>query len=133
MSNDFGIYPVPEPILTQSTAQLKLLNRPGAERRFPLNRVKTVIGRNDSTNDITVDIDLSDCDSTPPTVSRRHAEISWVEGNLQILDLGSSNGTFVDGQKLSPVNPKETYSPVSLKPGSKVKLGNLEFEVIIDG
>lgn len=131
MSNDFGIYPVPERILTQNRAQLKLLNGPGAERRFPLNLVKTVIGRNDPPN-IIVDIDLTDCDSNPPAVSRRHAEISWVEGDLQIVDLGSNNGTFVDGQKLSPVNP-ETYSPVSLKPGSKVKLGNLEFEVIIDG
>ena len=132
MSNGFGAYPIPEPILTPNTAQLKLLNRPGTEGRFPLNRMKTVIGRN-SPPKIKVDIDLSDCDSNPPSVSRRHAEISWVEGNLQILDLGSSNGTFVDGRKLSPVNPKETYSPVSLNPGSKVKLGFLEFEIIVDG
>lgn len=132
MSNDFGTSSIPETILTQNTAQLKLLNGPGAERRFRLNGVKTVIGRNDPPN-IKVDIDLTDCDSTPPAVSRRHAEISWVEGNLQIVDLGSRNGTFVDGKKLSPLTPDNPHDSVSLNPGSKVKLGNLEFEIIIDG
>ena len=131
--------PIPEPPFNQYTAQLKLLNVPGLERQFPLNQVKTVIGRNDPANDITVDIDLSDCESNSPTVSRPHAEISWVEGKLQIVDLGSRHGTFVNGEKLPPfVDPKklppfdpdQPSSPVSLKPGSKVKLGNLEFEVI---
>lgn len=133
MSNDFGTSSIPETILTQNTARLKLLNGPGAERRFPLNRVKTVIGRNDPPN-ITVDIDLTDCEiNNPPAVSRRHAEIFWVEGDLQILDLGSRNGTFVDGKKLSPLTPDNPHDSVSLNPGSKVKLGNLEFEIIIDG
>ena len=139
-SNLGGIgVPPPEPLFNQDTAQLKLLNVPGLERQFPLNRVKTVIGRNDPANDIKVDIDLSDCESNSPTVSRPHAEISWVEGKLQIVDLGSRHGTFVNGEKLSPLDPKklppfdpadQPSSPVSLKPGSKVKLGNLEFEVI---
>ena len=62
-----------------------------------------------------------------------------MEGKLQIVDLGSRHGTFVNGEKLSPLDPKklppfdpadQPSSPVSLKPGSKVKLGNLEFEVI---
>ncbi len=131
MNNNFGLPPILPPF-TQGTAQLKLLNGPGVNPPFRLNQVKTVIGRNDPPN-IKVDIDLTDCDSTPLTVSRRHAEISWVEGNLQIIDLGSSNGTFVDGQKLSPVTSNEVPSPVTLQPGSKVKLGNLEFEVIVDG
>ena len=142
-SNLGGIgVPPPEPLFNQDTAQLKLLNVPGLERQFPLNLMKTVIGRKDSANDIKVDIDLSDCESNSPTVSRPHAEISWVEGKLQIVDLGSRHGTFVNGEKLSPFvdpkklppfDPKQPSSPVSLKPGSKVKLGNLEFEVIIDG
>src|SRR3954471_6160286 len=35
-----------------------------------------------------------------PTVSRRHAELSLVAGGVKVLDLGSANGTFVNGEKI---------------------------------
>src|SRR3982750_2271247 len=35
-----------------------------------------------------------------PTVSRRHAELSLVAGGVKIMDLGSANGTFVNGDKI---------------------------------
>jgi adenylate cyclase len=35
-----------------------------------------------------------------PTVSRRHAELSLVSGGIKIQDLGSANGTFVNGEKI---------------------------------
>lgn len=37
-----------------------------------------------------------------PNVSRRHAELLLVEGALWIIDLGSSNGTFVNDTRLAP-------------------------------
>ena len=36
-----------------------------------------------------------------PTISRRHAELRSSESTLQIRDLGSSNGTFVNGEKIA--------------------------------
>jgi hypothetical protein len=52
-----------------------------------------------------------------PSVSRRHAEI-WLDGNsVFIRDLGSSNGTWVNGQPVGPV-------PVALLPGQSVHLGH---------
>ncbi|HEU4763809.1 MAG TPA: FHA domain-containing protein, partial [Gemmatimonadales bacterium] len=36
-----------------------------------------------------------------PTISRRHAEIEATEAGLRIKDLGSSNGTFVNGVKVT--------------------------------
>jgi len=36
-----------------------------------------------------------------PTISRRHAELSLVAGGVEILDLGSSNGTFVNGERVT--------------------------------
>src|SRR3954463_14906099 len=36
-----------------------------------------------------------------PTISRRHAELSLVAGGVEILDLGSSNGTFVNGDRVT--------------------------------
>jgi adenylate cyclase len=36
-----------------------------------------------------------------PTISRRHAEVSLVAGGVEIVDLGSSNGTFVNGDRVT--------------------------------
>ena len=44
-----------------------------------------------------------DCDLVldEDTVSSRHARIDWREEYAQLEDLGSSNGTFVNGKKLT--------------------------------
>jgi signal transduction histidine kinase len=47
-------------------------------------------------------------------ISRRHAELRPTEGAITLVDLGSANGTFVNG---SPVDH------VTLKPGDHVRLG----------
>src|SRR4051812_36810646 len=41
-----------------------------------------------------------------PTTSRRHAELSLVAGGVEILDLGSSNGTFVNGDRVTKVTAR---------------------------
>lgn len=57
-----------------------------------------------------------------PALSRRHAEV-WVEsGETFIRDLGSSNGTWVDGQMVGAY-------PVALRPGMKVFLGTVPLGV----
>ncbi len=53
------------------------------------------------------------------TVSRRHAEISYVNGQFVLHDLGSSNGTFVNGGRLQPA------SAYVLKPGDTVRFGKV--------
>jgi DNA-binding NtrC family response regulator len=58
------------------------------------------------------DIVLSD-----PTVSRRHAVVEETSAGWMLKDLGSTNGTFLDG-----VRVREAY----LKPGAVIKLGNTE-------
>ncbi|MBP6633358.1 MAG: FHA domain-containing protein [Kofleriaceae bacterium] len=51
-----------------------------------------------------------------PGLSRRHAEV-WLENGMTYLrDLGSSNGTWVDGQMVGA-------TPVALRPGQQVYLG----------
>ncbi|MEZ4367722.1 MAG: FHA domain-containing protein [Kofleriaceae bacterium] len=53
-----------------------------------------------------------------PTLSRRHAEI-WLEnGQTYLRDLGSSNGTWVDGQMAGA-------DPIALRPGQQVYLGHV--------
>lgn len=130
----FGLDPVPGLIrLVPDSAYLFLLNGPKAQKRFSLQQMRMVIGRGDPPN-ITVDLDLTDCElDAIPMISRRHAIIQWVNGELQILDLASRNGTYVDGQRLNPTVDQQLSSPAVLKRDSKVKLANLEFEVITCG
>lgn len=62
------------------------------------------------------------------TLSRRHAEV-WVEhGNAFIRDLGSANGTWVNGAHLG-------HEPVALAPGQQIYLGHVPLGVTwgIDG
>ena len=55
-----------------------------------IERAVTVIGRA-----MDVDVVLDD-----PGVSRRHAEVHVVDGKARVIDLGSTNGTFVDGERV---------------------------------
>jgi class 3 adenylate cyclase len=57
------------------------------------------------------------------TVSRRHARLSLVGDTLRIEDLGSTNGTAVDGK---PVRPG---FPVAAEPGSTIRLGDVKLAV----
>ena len=122
--------PSSQPDLRPDTALLRILNGPAAGRAFPLNAVRLRIGRNDPPTHF-VDIDLTDCElGDPPKVSRRHAELRWVDEELQLLDLGSSNGTDVNGVRLVAVgNP--TSSPTLLHPGDRIRFANLECEIVL--
>ena len=57
------------------------------------------------------------------SISRQHAQITKDgSGNCYITDLGSSNGTLVDGKKLNPGQPVQLFDQVVIKLGSKVSL-----------
>ena len=60
-------------------------------RRIPLARAVTVLGRAAD-----VDVPLDDAG-----VSRRHAEVHVADGRYRVVDLGSTNGTFVDGERVT--------------------------------
>ena len=55
------------------------------------------------------------------SVSRRHAEISYARGQYLLRDLKSTNGTFVNNQRLGP----EEIRP--LKNGDNVRFGHVSF------
>lgn len=57
-------------------------------------------------------------------LSRHHARIRTVNGTLEIEDLGSLNGTWVNGARIP--------EPTLLKPGDQVKLGLTLIEVLAD-
>jgi hypothetical protein len=80
MMNNYGTAP----------AQLRMRQGPFPGRSFPVSGEKTHIGR-DLGNDIVID---------DPEVSRRHACITHGPGGYSIEDLGSTNGTFVNGIRI---------------------------------
>jgi pSer/pThr/pTyr-binding forkhead associated (FHA) protein len=58
-------------------------------------------------------------------VSRRHAHLAWSASQFTITDLGSTNGTFLDGRRIDPHRPETAH------PGQRVRLAaHVEFELI---
>ena len=87
-------------------ASLYVLQGPDQGKRFFLTRTSARIGREKSNL-----VNLSDQE-----VSRCHAELILAEsGAYKILDLGSANGTFLNGQPVTNA---------SLKPGDVIQVGS---------
>ena len=63
------------------------------DRSWPLTGLRLLLGRRDG--GVGADIELDDA-----SVSRRHAEVVRIATGLLLRDLGSSNGTSVDGVRL---------------------------------
>ena len=59
-----------------------------------------------------------------PKVSTAHCEVRFVDGKLQIVDLATANGTFVDGTRIRPGERVRVNrgSRVSLSNGTSVRL-----------
>jgi hypothetical protein len=57
-----------------------------------------------------------------PLASREHAIIRPVTGGLEVVDLGSKNGTFVNGARLEGSTP--------VVPGDRVKIGTDVLEIV---
>jgi hypothetical protein len=61
----------------------------------------------------------SDIHLVDPSVSRRHAELESRPDGFLARDLGSSNGTFINDQRLQP------YASKLLRPGDRLRVGNV--------
>ena len=87
----------------------------GDRRSFSVTRDITVIGRRE------------DCDLRIPVseVSRKHCRIILEDGTVRAEDLGSSNGTFHNGQRIS--------GGVTIEPGDSVQVGPVVFVLQVDG
>lgn len=79
---------------------------------FPLTDAETLIGRRDDRQGIRPQIPLRD-----PGVSRRHAMIRRETDGVSVMDLGSTNGTMVNGDELPPNSRR------MLQPGDEITVG----------
>jgi pSer/pThr/pTyr-binding forkhead associated (FHA) protein len=95
-------------------AKLVVLSAGFNGRTHELNVDKTTIGR---VEDNTFQI-------ADPSVSSHHCEILLRGTDVVIHDLGSTNGSFINGDKIS-----ESV----LRPGQTLKLGQIELQLVPDG
>jgi hypothetical protein len=98
-------------------------NRTGARELEVLLTKPVRLGRIDPKEGIYPDIDLSVDLAMEYGVSREHACIFRRDSGVEVEDLASTNGTVLNGTRLSP------YLPVPLKDGDQLQLGKLLIEV----
>jgi pSer/pThr/pTyr-binding forkhead associated (FHA) protein len=77
------------------------------------------MGRSDVGSVEKPNIDFAPYDALDKGVSRSHATIELSEDTLTIVDTGSANGTFLNGQRLVPNQPRV------LRDGDELRLGKL--------
>ncbi|MEP7291031.1 MAG: FHA domain-containing protein [Chloroflexota bacterium] len=80
---------------------------------------QTILGRSDSTSTQKPDLDLSPYGALEKGVSRIHTAIFRNEDTLTVIDKGSANGTYLNGQRLIPNQPRV------LRDGDEIRLGKL--------
>ena len=83
----------------------------GPPSTLPLQGDRIVFGRAEH-----VDVQLDD-----EYVSDEHAALVHVEGEWRVRDLGSTNGTYLNGQK--------TIAPTTITAGDQLQLGKTRLEV----
>jgi hypothetical protein len=57
----------------------------------------------------------NDVSITNQRISRYHAQLRWVESAWLVYDLDSTNGTFVDGERVLPSHPRPLHVPSALR------------------
>jgi hypothetical protein len=101
--------------MSDATFRLIVRTGPNPGMVFDLTKEVTLFGR-----DVTNDIVLGDSE-----VSRQHARLTHTPGGYVLEDLGSTNGSFVNGERL--------IAPRTLNPGDLVGFGEnvtLNFEAV---
>ena len=99
--------------LPVDAALLVVKRGPNAGARFLLDRDTTTAGRHPE-----ADIFLDDV-----TVSRRHAEFRRNEGEFEVVDVGSLNGTYVN---------REPRNSQTLSTGDEIQIGKFRLVFLAD-
>lgn len=87
-------------------------------------RGEMMIGRSDNATEYTPEIDLTRHGAYRLGLSRKHALLRRKGDLLELVDMGSRNGTIINGQKLAPQDTTIIHD------GDEVQLGNLTLRMI---
>ena len=103
----------PKTATLPSQVSLVVLTGDDAGAEHFVRGLKCVLGRDSEKVDIAV---------KSKGVSRRHASLSWEKNRMILEDLGSTNGTFLNDERIS--------AAVEVRHGDRIKLGDLVLQVI---
>ncbi len=115
--------PSATPAVTNNWVTLHLLD---TGQVLPLTeRNEFTLGRISEGQPIMPDVDLSPYQAYTRGVSRLHAVLKREASHVFLMDLGSSNGTYVNGKRLTP------NVDHALSNGDVVALGKLKIQILI--
>jgi pSer/pThr/pTyr-binding forkhead associated (FHA) protein len=100
---------------------------PHGERIELIGQIEYSIGRSAEGQPILPDVDLTAFEAYLQGVSRLHAILRVVRGEIFICDLGSSNGTRINGARI------EANIEVPVKHGDIIGLGKLNVQILMPG
>ncbi len=86
----------------------------GVEKAYPMRAITVTIGRSDQ-----CDIAVKDT-----SMSGRHAEISKINGEIRVKDMGSANGIWLNGERVDDVE---------LFDGDVLRLGQTSIRIDVVG
>jgi pSer/pThr/pTyr-binding forkhead associated (FHA) protein len=84
-------------------------------------RADLVLGRNEG--NVSADLDLTPYGANDKGVSRHHARLNGIGQPPTLMDLDSYNGTFINGERLTP---GRSYT---LKSSDEIRLGRLTLRI----
>jgi len=82
-----------------------------------------LVGRLDAAHGIFPELDMTTDDGLEQGVSRRHARIYTRDGTCFVEDLDSTNGTFLNGERITP------YLPYAFHDGDALTFGTMQLQV----
>lgn len=120
---DPNFQPVP-PLSINVWVSLHLLE---SGQILPLSdRNEFTLGRISEGQPIMPDIDLSPYQAYANGVSRLHAVLKRSAGRVSIMDLGSANGTYLNGKRLA------AHVDATVEHGDVIALGKLKIQVLLN-
>lgn len=87
------------------------------------NAPQVIIGRADPVSNAYPDVDLTPHGALDQGVGRRHARVFVQNGQFQIEDLNSTNGTLLNGRRLAPQQPQV------LRDGDLIQIGKMMMRI----
>ncbi len=95
----------------RGAAALVISRGPNSGHRFLLDQPVTTVGRHPRSDVLLDDV----------RVSRRHAELRWTNDELRVVDVGSLNGSYVNGQRVEST---------VLVPGDELQFGKFRLTFV---
>jgi len=115
----------PKPLDQYHTSELSLFIIESKQTLNLAGRSEFTLGRVAEGQPILPDVDLSPFEAYSLGVSRLHAALKINHNRVSIMDLGSSNGTRVNGQKIVP------HVDYPINQGDIIALGKLKLQIIL--